>query len=168
MSKFQVKAQDSRDEVLSQLALALRCSPSFIHSDPKWFHDLQPAENRASSQREKTYCGSETCSCSIHMLPNCVYTQYLRCISVRNQFIKPVSCPAIQIKNPVCFIQAIPIYSLLLIEKRSSLFILSIYSLQLGQHCLLQSILINIHGISCPDFLLFLQRSHSAVPPNIH
>lgn len=30
--------------------------PSFIHSDPKWFHDLQPAENRAASQRVKTYC----------------------------------------------------------------------------------------------------------------
>lgn len=137
MSKFQVKAQDSRDEIFSQLALALRCSPSFIHSDPKWFHDLQPAENRASSQREKTYCGSETCSRSVlfhsHAAKLCLYT--INTVHLCQESVYQacfMSCHSN--KEPSVFHIGDP-NIILIINWKKKQFVYTFYlQLQLGQH----------------------------------
>lgn len=79
---------------LASLLMLLLRLPLFIHSDPKWFHDLQPAKNRATSQRVKTYCGP--CSVLFHShsfkLHLCIINTEHLCGELK--FIEPVSCSA--------------------------------------------------------------------------
>lgn len=91
-SSFKSKRWTAGMKYLAGLFLLFLRLPSFIHSDPKWFHDLQPAENRAASQRVKTYCGPRSVLFNSHSskLYSCIINTEHLCGEFK--FIKPVSC----------------------------------------------------------------------------
>lgn len=93
-SSFKSKRWTAGMKYLASLFLLFLCLPSFIHSDPKWFYDLQPAENRAASQRVKTYCGPRSVLFHSHSskLHSCIINAEHLCGEFK--FIKPVSCSA--------------------------------------------------------------------------